>query len=242
MAIEDFLAREVEAPAALALRELVSSSPVQHEIPNPLSRYLAWAAARSLPMATLYQSWTRSPPEGQVVEAPPDALMRATPVFRVHAMRHPVLGDRNDVASEDVEALLEQGWELRLVGDDLTELMHLQAWYFQVRHFPRLKWIVLRAPSQASFVIGDRPVAWNVAGRVDVPPTALRHAEVQLFAPLSRSVALFAHHEAATPPSAVTVMDVNKAMVGAAHDWIAGASEQVVRSLMPVAAPPSSLS
>jgi hypothetical protein len=238
--IEDFLAREVETPAAIALREFASSNAAQQGIPPSLSRYLAWAAARSLPMATLYEAWLRSSAEGPVVEAPPDALMSAEPVFRTHAMRHPVLGDRDDVATNDVEALRGQGWELRLVGDDLTELMHLQAWYFQLRHFPRMKWIVLRAPPGTSFVIGDRPIAWSVAGRADVPPAALRHPEVQLLAPLSRSVALFAHHEATTPPSVVSVVDVNRAVVGSAHDWIAGASEATVRSMIEVESTPHS--
>ena len=52
--LEEWLAQNVEGPAAGALRSLVSHPPVTAglAIPPPLSRYLAWAAARSLPADT----------------------------------------------------------------------------------------------------------------------------------------------------------------------------------------------
>src|SRR5215212_8776555 len=40
---------------------------------------------------------------------------------------------------EDVELLRGQGWRFILTDDNFLELVHLQAWYFQVRFFPRLQ-------------------------------------------------------------------------------------------------------
>jgi len=61
--LETFLAKEVEGPAATALRTLISKE-ARHftGIPPELGRYLAWAAARSLPMKALYESWIEAMP------------------------------------------------------------------------------------------------------------------------------------------------------------------------------------
>lgn len=150
------------------------------------------------------------------------------PVTRSHRMEHPALGIRDDVPSEDVELLRRQGWRFLLVKDDFLELVHLQAWYFQVRFFPRLRWIILDAPRGRHFIIGDRPVVWGFDGAVDSQPRALRHPDVQLFATLTRSVALFAHHPSVPPPGAISCQDVNRVLASAAQDWIAGPTRDEV--------------
>jgi hypothetical protein len=234
--LESFLAKEVEGPAASALRSLARREPgAAVGIPPALSRYLAWAAARSLPMKALYQSWIDAFPqvgETQAIEPPPPGLAEASEIRRVHRMEHSTHGVREDVPSEQVELLRSEGWHLRLGNDDFLELVHLQAWYFQVRFFPRLQWLLLHAPIGKHFIIGDRPVVWGFAGHSDVAPSALRNPLVQLAAPLSGSLALFAHHALEPHPEVIMPNDINRIVASGAHDWIAGPTESVVREAL----------
>ena len=96
--LESFLAREVEGPAARALRALAGMPPgTSKEIPPELSRYLAWAAARSLPMRTLFENWIADLPaldEVQVVEPPPEGLGKCQFIERSHTMEHAEHGRR----------------------------------------------------------------------------------------------------------------------------------------------------
>lgn len=231
--IETYLANDIEGPAAFALRRFLSHEQGDRKaVPAEVGRYLAWAAARSMSLRGLYQRWIDDLPDHEdanIVEPPPDGFDEIKPVVRCHRMEHPRLGARDDVAPLEVAHLRSRGWTLVLTGDDFLELVHLQAWYFQVRFFPRLRWIVLDAPPGGSFVIGDRPVAWGFDGAMDVAPNALRHKDVQLFAPLTRSVALFAHNDLGSPPSEVRFRDVNRAVATASTSWIAGSNETVVR-------------
>lgn len=230
--LESFLAERVESPAAFALRALLSRPQGKRtSIPGELGRYMAWAAARSLSMHQIYQDWIDATPalnEMEYIEEPPPGLEQIVPISRVHRMEHPVLGVREDVPSEDVEMLRSQGWRLVLMNDDFLELVHLQAWYFQVRHFPRLRWVVLDAPPARHFVIGDRPVVWGFEGTLNTKPSALRHPDVQVFATLTRSLALFAHHPAILPPRSISDWDVNRVIASAAQNWIAGPTQEVV--------------
>jgi hypothetical protein len=75
--LEEWLAQNVEGPAAGALRSLVSHPPVTAglAIPPPLSRYLAWAAARSLSMRELYEQPILVGPPG--IEPGTDGLKEA---------------------------------------------------------------------------------------------------------------------------------------------------------------------
>lgn len=230
--IEAYLATRVESPAAFALRGFVSRPPGQRSaVPAEIGRYLAWAAARSVSMKQLYQSWIDDlpdPADAVVVEPPPDGFEQMAPVTRSHRMEHPVFGIRDDVPSEDVDLLRREGWRFLLAKEDFLELVHLQAWYFHVRFFPRLRWIILDAPSGGHFIIGDRPVVWGFDGVVDVQPRALRHPDVQLFATLTRSVALFACHPSGAPPDSVSFREVNRIVAAAATHWIAGPTRSVV--------------
>ncbi|HCG03145.1 MAG TPA: hypothetical protein DEV93_21720, partial [Chloroflexi bacterium] len=62
----------------------------------------------------------------------------------------------------------------------------------------------------------------------DVTPAALRSPKVQLFAPLTRKIALMAVGPEGRVPGQVTPDDVNRVMGCAAEDWIAGSSKEVV--------------
>jgi hypothetical protein len=230
--VERLLSEEVEGPAAFALRTLAGRPQgCRSPIPPEVSRYLAWAAARSLPMRQLFQDWIDKLPVADdidYVEPPPDGFDQIRAVSRAHSMHHPTKGVRDHVPSEDVERLRREGWRLRIGKDDFPELVHLQAWYFQVRFFPRMRWIILDAPPNRFFVISDRPVVWGFTGFNDPPPRFLRHPNVQLFATLTRSIALFAHHPSAGPPDAITPGAVNKVIASAAHEWVAGPTPQIV--------------
>lgn len=234
--LEWFLSWEVEGPAAPALRQFVAEEgPPRSNMRPEIWRYLAWAAARSLPMKALYEAWIDALPpkknDWRVVEPPPDGFQTSSKHGFITRMEHPVHGVREQISGEYFEALWNEGWRPRLSRDEFLQIVHFSAWYFQVRVFNRLKWLWARAPTGQYFIIGDRPVVWGFAGNVEAPPSAFRHPDVQFFAPLSRSMALIGHHEAADPPDIVFPSDINRIMAFAAHQWIAGPTEETVRDL-----------
>jgi hypothetical protein len=194
-------------------------------------------------MAELEQRWVHewNPKNEKVVEPPPPGIEKFRDRERLHTLEHPTLGARNDVSGAEIERLIEAGWKWKLGRDDLLEMMHMQAWYFQVRHFPRMKWIVLDAPEGTSFVLGDRPVAWGFQDDPTTPPNMLRHPDVQVFAPLSRTVALVAHNADYNPPVGVTRRSnippemVNAVMTAAAGVWIVGSDESTVKDSLAAA-------
>ena len=114
--------------------------------------------------------------------------------------------------------------------DDHLELLHMQAWYFQVRHFPRLSWVRLQPPDNEFFITSDRSVAWIVDGYADAPPAALRDSKAEIVAPLTRTLALVGRHR----PDAlkVTPREVNRFVACAASDWIAGPTSDAVRQAL----------
>jgi len=100
---------------------------------------------------------------------------------------NPDTGERREVTnSEEFNAHLKRGWKWVLRSDDKLELLCMQAWYFQVRHFQRLCWVGLYAPDDEWFITSDRGVAWLADGYADTPPAALRHPTAQVVAPLTR--------------------------------------------------------
>lgn len=233
--LESFLAKEVEGPAAAALRTLTKEAHHFTGIPPEFGRYLAWAAARSLPMKALYESWVEAVPplsEVKYAEPPPAGYDKWTELSRTYRMAHPAHGAREEIPPDQVEPLRNQGWRLCLGNNDFLGFVHLQAWYFQVRFFPRLKWLSVRAPKGCYFIIGDRPVVWGFSDRVDEAPYRLRHPEVQLAAPLSKSLALFAYHASNNQPDIIKTGDINRIIASGAHDWIAGPMESVVREAL----------
>ena len=151
---------------------------------------------------------------------------------RQHTMEHPDFGRRSDVPSRDVDQLRRDGWRFIVTQQDFLELAHLQAWEFQSRQFPKLRWVVLDAPTGRNFIIGDRPVVWGFQDAIDDPPSALQHPSVQLFAALTRSVALFAYRAEASPPSEVPYTTLNNAIASASQEWIAGPTREAVTDAM----------
>ncbi len=234
--LEEFLSQEVEGPAAAALRDFFCAEPGStSELPPEIMRYLAWAAARSLPMRTLYENWineTSKDEELKIVEPPPSGIEKIRWVDRKVNMTHPELGSRNDVGSDEFVSLRKLGWELRLGKDDFLEIIRLQTWYFQVRFFPRLKWLLLRAPAGAYFIIGDRPIVWGIQDFLDSPPSVLRSRGARLIAPLTHSLALLAHHEQDSPPVTVFPSDINRLTIAGSHEWVAGPTELSVKEAM----------
>ena len=234
--LESFLSTEVEGPGSHALRGFVNTPPeLRKVIPPELLRYLAWAAARSLPMLQLYESWIDGiahPINQEVVEPPPPALEKWQEHESFHQMDILPKGRLESVPSSEVRALVEKGWRLRLSPSDFLEFVHVQAYYFQVRWFPRMQWFILDAPPGKFFIVGDRPVIWGFDGLYDEPPSCLRHPLAQIVAPLSRSVALFACDKSGGTPTAIMPEQINQFVALAAHEWIAGPSEATVREAM----------
>ncbi len=230
--LEDHLACEVEPAAAKAIWSFIREPhDKRKELPPSISRYVAWAAARSLTWTALIQEWldaTGLEEHIDAVEPPPPGMEIVKGRNRLHRMEHPDSSIRDDVRSDEILSLQEQGWKWKLKRDDFLEMIHIQAWYFQVRFFPRLRWIALEAPEGKSFVIGDRPVVWGVDGFLDIPPSALRNKNVQLIAPISNTICLFAHHAEGSPPNGVMPEDINVWMAFAARKWIVGSNEQTV--------------
>jgi hypothetical protein len=132
---------------------------------------------------------------------------------------------------EDISSLLDVGW----IPDphdrsNFLEGAHIQAYYFQVRWFPRLSWFTLRPPSGEFFIIGDRPVGWGVPDCLNAPPSCLRDPAAFLIAPLSRSLTLVGRNK----PDAwrVTPSQVNAILAAWSHDWIAGPTAAVVENAL----------
>jgi hypothetical protein len=246
--LEIFLANEVEAPAANVLRKWVALPQGKRgQVPPEVFRYITWAAARSLPMRQLYEDWVNSlPPNAKCAHPPPPGFETIKWGGGTHQMEHPTLGVRGDVPSEEVHALRAQGWQVRMGKADFLQVLHFQAWYFQVQMFPPLQWAVLDAPSGMHFIIGDRPVVWGVRQPTDkgwsmalnVPPYYLRDPHVQLVAPLTRSIALLALHASSPPPAMVTPDAINRIIASAAQRWIFGPTESTVRAAIDHRSPP----
>ena len=232
--LESFLANEVEGPAAAAMREVSRWPPgIRGELPSSLFRYLAWAAARSLPMQALENSWGQKGfgHYSELMEPPPESLVIATELRRSVQMLHPALGARLFPAGSDFERAAREGW-FPDMGDktNFLESVHIQAHYFQVRFFPRLKWFALHAPQGEFFIIADRPVGWVADGHVDAPPSSLRHPSTYVLAPICKTLLLVGRHT--SEPWLVTPAQVNTVLARLAQVWIAGPTEATVRSAL----------
>ena len=232
--IETFLANEVEGPAARALRALSGRGHEVRHLPRELLRYLAWAASRSLPMQRLEVQWSiRFGPllDGPFAEPPPEGVRETANRTRPVRLVHPLLGERTVAADEDMGPLLDIGWiPDPSEASNFLEGAHFQAYYFQVRWFPRLRWFTLRPPEGEFFIIGDRPVGWGVPDCLDAPPCCLRDPSAFLIAPLSRSLALIGRNNPEV--WAVTPVQVNAILAAWSHDWIAGPTAMVVANAL----------
>ncbi len=227
--LETFLANDVEGPAATALRRLLQSASIA-QLPPELMRYLAWAASRSLPMQRVeanWATWFRPTLNGPMAEPPPPALATLSARDRSIRLIQPVLGEHREVRAQDADELIDNGWIPDMTEpSNFLESVHIQAYYFQVRWFPRLRWFTLRPPEGQYFVIGDRPVGWGVPYCLDAPPCCLRDDSAFLVAPLSRSLALVGRND--STPWQVTPRQINTLLAAWAHDWVAGPTEDAV--------------
>jgi hypothetical protein len=233
--LEKYLAENVEAPAASAMREICQRpSGSVGELPPALMRYLAWAAARSLPMKTLFDFWANQQAEAgdvEIVEPPPEGLMDCTDRKRSISMKHPGLGSRKFSPEADNDQLAKQGWVIDHDDpDNLLEGIHIQAYYFQVRWFPRFRWYTLHAPKGQFFVIADRAVGWAADGFIEAPPSCLRDPSAYVLAPVSRELILMGRHT--TGNLNVTPGHINTIIACSAHDWIAGPTKQTVEDAL----------
>jgi hypothetical protein len=169
--------------------------------------------------------------EGEPIEPPPEGLERISERTRPMLLEEPQSGRREEVSDPiEVRARLAAGWRWIMQRSDILESIHLQAWYFQVRHFPRLKWALLRAPGSSRFVIGDRGVAWVVDGYADPPPAALRAPGAMVVAPLTMHLALVGSSSGAK--LGFSADEVNLITAFASSNWIAGPTEQSVRKAL----------
>lgn len=221
----------IESAAATAIRKLKRTACVDAvECQPEIWRFLAWQAARTPGWMELEQEWVNNPAfaSSEVVEPPPPGIEKFRERVRSICLEDPNTGTRIEVMDADeIAAYRKRGWKLVLRRDDQLEMLHLQAWYFQVRHFPRFSWVRLDAPDGEWFITSDRGVVWLVDGFADTPPAALRHPTAQVVAPLTRKIALVGRY--GTDRLQVTPREVNRFVAVAASDWIVGPTRDVVQ-------------
>jgi hypothetical protein len=231
--IESHLAK-IESAASSAIRKF-AATPIRTgaSIPPEMTRFLAWQAARTPRWMELEQHWANEMEftDTEVVESPPEGFDGVGDRVRPICMEEPDTGDRREVVSGDeFHALRKLGWKWILRRDDHLEMLHFQAWYLQVRHFPRLSWVRLEAPDEEYFITSDRAVAWLADGYADTPPAALRRPTAQVVAPLTKNLALVGRH--GTAALCVTPREVNRFIAFAASEWIAGPTADVIRQAL----------
>jgi len=148
-------------------------------------------------MQTLEHSWAEKGlgRTNEVAEPPPEGLVQGSELQRDVHMLHPTLGCRVFPAGSDFERAAQDGWfpDMR-DRTNFLESVHIQAYYFQARFFPRFKWFTLRAPEREFFVIADRAVGWAADGYVDAPPSCLRDPSAYVLAPISRDLVIVGRH------------------------------------------------
>lgn len=230
VSIEAHLAK-IESAAARAIRQFVATEPGEGTNPPPeIWRFLSWQAARTPGwmdvVAESVYDWDPNVVT-PVVEPPPEGINDIRDRVRETCLEDPDTGEQRQITGyEEFKEYRKRGWKWVLNLDDKLELLHMQAWYFQVRHFPRLSWIRLNAPDDEWFITSDRGVAWMAGGHADTPPSSLRHPTAQVVAPLTRKVALVGRN--GTHRLQVTSRDVNQFIACAASAWIVGPTRSIV--------------
>lgn len=232
--IEAHLAK-IESDASLAITNFAArplGEPLS--LPPEITRFLAWQAARTPGWIELVQGWIDDPPvdpKAEPLEPPHPGFEKIRDRLRPLCLEEPGTGVRREVTTKkEFNAYRERGWKWILSRDDYLEMLHLQAWYFQVRHFPRLSWVRLQPPNGEFFITSDRGVAWLVDGLADTPPAALRHRTAQVVAPLTRTVALVGRH--GTGALDVTPREVNRLIACLASEWLVGPTSEIVQQAL----------
>jgi Protein of unknown function (DUF4238) len=219
---------KIESAASTALRNLAASpAGTGVVIPPEIWRFIAWQVARTPGYMDLFERWINEGPfglEGDDLEAPPPGFEEAIRGVGSLCLEDPTTRTRHEIIDvEEITARWKQGWKVILRHEDHLILLPWQAWYFEVRHFRRLKWKWLRPPDGQFFITSDRAVAWLG----DRPPAALKRSSAHVFAPLTRDIALIGRH--GTDPVDTTPRGVNFCIASAASAWIAGPTSAVVR-------------
>lgn len=184
-------------------------------------------------MQALENSWGENgfALNSEPVEPPPEGLLKGTELQRDVQMLHPKLGSRLFLVGSDFEQAVREGWFPDMHDrTNFLESVHIQAYYFQVRFFPRFKWFALHAPPEDFFIIADRPVGWVADGFIDAPPNSLRHPSAYVLAPVCQTLCLVGRHTA--EPWLVTPAQVNAVIASWAQVWIAGPTEATVWSAL----------
>lgn len=223
--IENALAA-MEGRAAVALRHYLATTPGTRPplLPQAVSAFVAWQAARV--------PWQRRAADTEWARLLRDAAagrdaLPDDPGFQVLLMHDRTGVERRESLPVALALLRAGAWTPRFDQDQQLEVMRLQAWYYDTRHFPRLHWVLLTAPAGHAFVTSDRPVMWLVPGvgeSADLP-AALKSPAVELTMPLDRRHALLALGAPPDPGLRVTVDEVNRrTAAGAEHFVIAPAA------------------
>lgn len=231
--IEAHLSR-IESNAAIAIRRLAGAE-VGSKVPIPeIFRFIAWQGARTPGWMDAEQRWIDDLgwlPSLAPKIVPPDGINDIQERSRLLTVENPLTIERREVSSHsDFQGFAGQGWRWIPSRDDKLEMLHLQAWYFQQRHFPRLAWLQLRPPADEDFIISDRGASWLVDGYADMPPGMLNDPAAEVIAPLTRKLALVGRGSSLHGP--LTPRDVNLRIAFAASGWIAGPTEQVVQQAL----------
>lgn len=219
----------IESEAAPTFRYLASNP--ESGIGPEIWRFLAWQAARTPGWMELEQKWINEQWDGDPVEAPPAFVAGMKDRVRPLLFENPSTGEQRYTDSrEEQDQLQQNGWTRKLDRADRLELLHMQAKYFEDRHFSTLQWVQLTAPDNEFFVTSDRVVTWLVDGYVDTPPAALRHPSVQVVAPLTKKLVLVGRH--GTSPINERSRSLNRFIACCAADWIAGPTREIVEQAL----------
>ena len=228
--LEAHLAK-IESAAANAIRRMAANDGQGAVVPPEVWRFLAWQAARTPGWMDVEQLAANEPQDSVPVEPPPVGFDKIAHRKRPLCIEAPDGSECREVTSEkEFNRLRKLGWKWVFRSDDYLESMHMQAWYFQVRHFPRLSWARLIAPDGECFITSDRGVAWLVDGYADTPPAALRDPAAQIVAPLTKNIALVGRH--GNGPLNVTPREVNRFVAFASNNWIAGPNRATVEQAL----------
>jgi hypothetical protein len=225
----------IESAAAPAIRKFASLPMGSGAAVKPeVTRFLGWLACRTLPFQEAMERWINESPfmgEECFVEPPPPGFEKTSDRLHPVRMEDPETGDHCEVFSPaEADAFRRKGWRVVFQREDHLELMHWQAWYFQVRHFPRLSWARLRAPGGKFFITSDRPVAWFADGYAGAPPSWLRLPSALVIAPLTKKLALVGCQS--TPDFIITPREVNRMTAFLASEWVAGPTKRVVEQAL----------
>lgn len=224
--IEIHLAK-IERAAAMAISQLRQASFTDvPEIPPEIWRFVAWQAARTPAwiaiVEELINEWNPNE-KVRLAEPPFSGVVNIKDSSRLITIQHKETGDQRTATFKEYKTMFEHSWRWKPCMDDRLEMIHMQAWYFQARHFPRLHWRIIAPPDGLEFITSDRGVTWSAAGNYQAPPSALRHESAEVLAPLTARLALIGR--ISEPSGPISAEEFNARVAMSAGEWIAGASE-----------------